>query len=190
MIKLVVFLGNPGREHAESRHNFGWLLADIFETIQYANWQKKFKGSYCQTTIGDETVYFLKPENYMNLSGESVQAMCHFFRIKADELLVVHDDLEMVIGEVGFKKGGGLGGHNGLRSVADKMNTRDFHRLRLGIGRPVHGSVSAHVLGKFTKDEQIVLSMLLGKTNRLLQDALPDGIAKMEKRYSKTKLIN
>ncbi|MCK5737663.1 aminoacyl-tRNA hydrolase, partial [bacterium] len=116
--------------------------------------------------------------------------MCHFFRIKAEELLVVHDDLEMVFGEVGFKKGGGLGGHNGLRSVANKMNTRDFHRLRLGIGRPVHGSVSAHVLGKFTQDDQIVLSMLLEKTNQLLQDALPDGIAKMEKRYSKIKLIN
>lgn len=160
---LVAFLGNPGRQYAQTRHNLGWQLSDALPDFVHASWQSKFHGRFSKVRFGQTVVIGLKPETFMNRSGRAVQAAMHFFKATPLDVVVVHDDLELKFGEVAFKKGGGLGGHNGLRSVAELLGTRDFYRFRLGIGRPVHGSAADFVLGKFTADESIVLERYLQK---------------------------
>ena len=189
MIKLVTFLGNPGNEYTSTRHNVGWMVADEFAPLTGANWQKKFKGVFCQTSISGQKIYFLKPQTFMNLSGESVQAAMQFFKIKQEELLVVHDEIELDFGVIGLKKGGGLGGHNGLRSIEKQIGTRDFYRLRIGVSRPTHGNVASYVLSKFSSDEQEWLPALLEKSASLLEDCLREGIDGCVKKFAKVKFF-
>lgn len=164
MIKMIVFLGNPGQEYKDTRHNAGWLCCDHIEKIKYDNWQKKFKGLWLSNGTGNSKIIFLKPETFMNKSGESVIAAMTFFKIKTDEILVVHDDLEQKFGTVSFRTGGGLAGHNGLKSIAAQLGSKEFHRFRIGIGRPVHGSVASWVTGRFSKVEEIHLDLILEKS--------------------------
>jgi PTH1 family peptidyl-tRNA hydrolase len=150
MIELVAFLGNPGKEYSRNRHNAGFLLAEKLPFTDLS-WQKKFKGLYAvldksrlaefSTVPSAESgvssrLHFIKPETYMNLSGESVLQAASFFKIKSDSVLVVHDELELPLGTISLKFSGGLGGHNGLRSVKACFGTTDFWRVRIGIGRP------------------------------------------------------
>jgi PTH1 family peptidyl-tRNA hydrolase len=172
MIKMIVFLGNPGQEYANTRHNAGWLCCDYIKQVQYENWQKKFKGSWLSYGTGENKVIFLKPETFMNKSGESLVAAMVFFKIQAKEVLVVHDDLEQKFGTISFKSGGGLGGHNGLKSIATLCGTQDFHRFRIGIGRPVHGSVSSWVTSRFSKEEEIHLPLILDKSAAMVMNCL------------------
>ena len=184
MIKLVVGLGNPGSEYEFTRHNMGWLLLDAYSPISGNNWKSKFKGFYTDATIGSEKIYFLKPDTYMNLSGESVQPLCQFFKIKPEEILVLQDELDLPFGQIMFKKGGGLAGHNGLKSITQCLGTQDFHRMRIGIGRPVHGSVSNWVLGKFSGDKEIELGVVLDKSSEALSAFIKEGM-KAATKYNK-----
>ncbi|MDR0623455.1 MAG: aminoacyl-tRNA hydrolase [Treponema sp.] len=155
MIQLAVFLGNPGLEYAGNRHNAGRLLAERLPFYGSMSWQKKYKGLYAAfdrsrlpaSGISTETlaetapepppkIHFLMPGTYMNLAGESAAAAASFFKIKPDQVLVVHDELELPLGTLSLKFSGGLGGHNGLRSMKACFGTADFWRLRIGIGRP------------------------------------------------------
>jgi len=189
MIKLITFLGNPGSQYEQTRHNIGWKIADALSLISDIQWQNKFKGFYGQKNINQEKLYFLKPQTFMNKSGESVQVLMHFFKLSPQELLVVHDDIELDFGFVGFKKGGGLAGHNGLRSIASVLGTRDFYRFRLGVSRPQHGNVSSYVLSKFSLDEQIVLADFITKAANLLEDCIYNGIESVLNTYKKEKLV-
>ena len=162
MISLVVFLGNYGREYEKTRHNAAWIFEESLPLASKLNWQSKFKGQYavldraviaemsesicgtqlkCPASAG-EKVYFLKPETYMNLSGESIGALAAFYKIKPEEVLVIHDELELAPGTVSLKWSGGLGGHNGLRSTKAVLGTADFWRIRIGIGRPDHSDIA------------------------------------------------
>ena len=138
MIELVAFLGNPGKKYSRNRHNAGFLLAQKLPFYDTLSWQKKFKGYYAAMDRGGAAarLHFIKPETYMNLSGESVSAAAAFFKIKSDAILVIHDELELPLGTVSLKFSGGLGGHNGLRSMKACFGTADFWRIRIGIGRP------------------------------------------------------
>jgi PTH1 family peptidyl-tRNA hydrolase len=149
MIELIVFLGNPGLECLHNRHNAGRLLAERLPFYERLGWQKKFKGLYAALEKdrvlpgpageGPELpprYHFLMPETYMNLSGESIRAAAAFFKIQAPSILLVHDELELPPGTISLKFSGGLGGHNGLRSMKAAFGTADFWRLRIGIGRP------------------------------------------------------
>ncbi len=184
MIQLIVFLGNYGKEYDATRHNAAWEFEKSLPFSSRLSYQNKFSGELavcdyeeivsllCDKGIlkrhGDgslpvpedcpKKLYFLKPLTYMNLSGQSIIQVCNFYKIKPEEVLVVHDEIELSSGFVGYKFGGGLGGHNGLRSTKEVFGTADFFRLRFGIGKPVHGSVADFVLGKFTEDEKIILS--------------------------------
>jgi PTH1 family peptidyl-tRNA hydrolase len=125
-------LGNPGPEYARNRHNAAWLLAERLPFYGSLNWQKKYKGRYALR----DGVHFLMPQTFMNLSGESAAAAASFFKIPPERMLVVHDELELPLGTLSLKFSGGLGGHNGLRSLKACFGTADFWRLRIGIGRP------------------------------------------------------
>lgn len=168
----VVFLGNPGREYEKTRHNVGFQVAARWAPTASAEWQKKFKGEWAPVVVGGRKIPVLKPLTFMNLSGESARALGDFFKVAPDEWLVVHDDIDLPFGEVRFQTGGGLGGHNGLRSLKQHLGTGQFHRLRVGVGRPVHGEVADFVLGRFTPDEEIELNRVLDRAADALDGAL------------------
>jgi PTH1 family peptidyl-tRNA hydrolase len=143
MIFLAVFLGNPGAEYEHNRHNAGRLLVRELPFYGDLLWQKKFKGLYAAVPrnkiaggSAESRCHFLVPETYMNLSGRSAGAAALFHKISPGEIIVAHDELELPLGTLSLKFGGGLGGHNGLRSIKDALGTADFWRLRIGIGRP------------------------------------------------------
>ncbi|GMO61881.1 MAG: aminoacyl-tRNA hydrolase [Termitinemataceae bacterium] len=166
-VKLIALLGNPGSLYQNNRHNVGRLFAESFHfSLQ---WQQKFKGYYAQ----HEALHFLMPETFMNLSGKSVGECAHFFKLQDNEILVVHDELELPLGSAAFKEGGGLGGHNGLRSIRDCIGSNDFLRLRIGIGRPggkkePGADISAWVLSNFRSEDKPVLESVFQECSAIL----------------------
>jgi PTH1 family peptidyl-tRNA hydrolase len=155
---LVAGLGNPGRQYERTRHNLGWLVVDELARRQGGSWRSKFSGMLSETRLGDLRLALLKPETYMNESGRSVQAAMRFFKVEPESLLVVHDDVDLEAGRLQARRGGGLAGHNGLRSLARELGTQDFLRLRIGVGRPGRGdprSVSDWVLSGFAPEEDV-----------------------------------
>jgi peptidyl-tRNA hydrolase, PTH1 family len=153
---LVVGLGNPGREYARNRHNVGWMVADELARRHDGSWRSKFSGDVAEVRIDDHRVALLKPQTFMNESGRSVGAAVRFYKLEADAVLVVHDEIDLELGRLQARLGGGLAGHNGLRSVASHLRTNDFLRLRVGVGRPGRGDPrrpSDHVLADFLPEE-------------------------------------
>ncbi|HAF86408.1 MAG TPA: aminoacyl-tRNA hydrolase [Sphaerochaeta sp.] len=164
MVKLLIFLGNPGKIYGKSRHNVGWLFCD--HTYPSVMWSNKFHAQVAT----DGQYKLLKPQTFMNESGKAVRACCDFFNFKSEEILVVHDDLELPFGTFRVQKGGGLAGHNGLKSIKNHLGDDGFFRLRFGIGRPQRGSVASYVLLPFSKEEAPLLPLLFEKANTLLKD--------------------
>jgi len=189
MPKLIIFLGNPGLPYERTRHNFAWLVAEELAPVSFAPWQHKFKGLYVQHTIQNAKIHLLKPLTFMNKSGDSVLSAMNFFKLVPDELMVAHDDIELDFGWIDIKKGGGLAGHNGLRSIADRLKTRDFIRFRLGISRPTLGNVSAYVLSKFSADEQNMMPGLVKKATAALQTYFAEADEAARQKFQKVKLI-
>jgi PTH1 family peptidyl-tRNA hydrolase len=136
---LVVGLGNPGREYAANRHNVGFMVVDELARRHGGSWRSKFSAQLADVRIDEHRVALLKPETYMNESGRSVRAAVDFFKLEPDAVLVVHDESDLERGRLQARHGGGLAGHNGLRSVAQHLGSPDFLRLRVGIGRPERG---------------------------------------------------
>jgi peptidyl-tRNA hydrolase, PTH1 family len=136
---LVVGLGNPGREYANNRHNVGWMIVDELARRHGGSWKGKFSGRLAEIRVDGHKVALLKPETYMNLSGGPVSAAARFFKVEPESVLVVHDEGDFDLGRLQARKGGGLAGHNGLRSIAQHLKTQDFLRLRVGVGRPERG---------------------------------------------------
>ncbi|MDR1655916.1 MAG: aminoacyl-tRNA hydrolase [Treponema sp.] len=210
MIELAAFLGNPGREYEKNRHNAGRLLAEKLPFFSRLAWQKKYKGLYAALdgdSIAAETgfpvpsrLHFLMPETFMNLSGESVCAAASFFKIKPEAVIVVHDELELPLGTVSFKFSGGLGGHNGLRSMKACFGTADFWRLRIGIGRPdgrkpgeggPEGSgkgIYDWVLSDFSPAEEAVLAEILPPAAAALAESLLKGPESLLPEWKKKKI--
>jgi len=209
MIELAAFFGNPGKEYSHNRHNAGFLLAEKLPFYGALSWQKKFRGLYAamdRNRLGDycpaglspdsgaaSRLHFIKPETFMNLSGESVSQAASFFKIKSGAVLVVHDELELPLGTISLKFSGGLGGHNGLRSMKASFGAADFWRIRIGIGRPDSrlpgeggppGSgegIVDWVLSDFTAAEAETLDRVLEAGAELLVRALaeePEGLLK------------
>jgi PTH1 family peptidyl-tRNA hydrolase len=155
---LVAGLGNPGREYERTRHNAGWLVVDELARRHGGSWRSKFSGSLAEVRLGELRLGLLKPETYMNESGRSVGAAARFFKVEPESLLVVHDDVDLEPGRLQARRGGGLAGHNGLRSLAQHLGTQEFLRLRIGVGRPGRGdrrSVSDWVLSPFEPDQDV-----------------------------------
>jgi PTH1 family peptidyl-tRNA hydrolase len=159
-IKLIVGLGNPGERYERTRHNAGYWWVDAIAAGKRASWKKetKFSGWTARVEEGGSEFILLKPATYMNESGRSVSAVMRFFKIEPAQLLVVHDELDLAPGVVKLKRGGGTGGHNGLADIGDALDTKDFWRLRIGIGHP--------------GDKDLVADYVLDKARRAEQDAI------------------
>lgn len=170
-LKLIVGLGNPGQQYANTRHNAGfWFVEQIAQAFNIPlNPEKKFHGLTGRGQVHGHDIRLLLPETFMNKSGQAVVPMVNFFNIANDQLLIAHDELDIPAGSIKLKTGGGHGGHNGLRDIVPHIG-KDFHRLRVGIGHPGHKSkVSGHVLSKPSTDEKITIDNALDAAF----DALP-----------------
>jgi peptidyl-tRNA hydrolase, PTH1 family len=153
---LVVGLGNPGREYARNRHNVGWMVVDELARRHSGSWRAKFNGQLAEIRIDGHKVALLKPETFMNDSGRPIQAAVKFFKLEPDAVLVVHDEGDLDLGRLQARLGGGLAGHNGLRSIAQHLGTPDFMRLRVGVGRPERGdprTLADFVLADFRPED-------------------------------------
>lgn len=179
MFQLVVAVGNPGSEYASTRHNVAWMFFEQSKAFEGTDWKAKFKGLYTETTIKGQKIWALMPQTFMNLSGESVQPMAAFFKVPPEKILVIHDELDILFGQVHFKMGGGFAGHNGLKSIAACLGTDQFARMRIGIGRPPHGNVSGWVLSPFSKEEAAQIPLLMEKLNDPFVMAMVDGLSKV-----------
>lgn len=171
-VQLIVGLGNPGQEYQDTRHNAGFWFLDTLARQCGANFkpEKKFHGEAGRCRLAGDEVWLLKPQTYMNLSGQAVQALACFYKIDLENILVVHDELDLPAGTVRLKEGGGHGGHNGLRDIISKMGGNNFLRARIGIGHPGDKSrVTGHVLNKVTTDDRIEIERAIDS----LLDVLP-----------------
>ncbi|OOF81771.1 aminoacyl-tRNA hydrolase [Rodentibacter caecimuris] len=191
-IKLIVGLGNPGDKYAETRHNAGeWLverLAHRFNTT--LNPDNKFFGKTARTLGNGKEVRLLIPTTFMNLSGKSVGTLAGFYRIKPEEILVIHDELDLPPGVAKLKQGGGHGGHNGLKDIVAQLgNSNNFYRLRLGIGHPGHRDlVASYVLNKPSPTERNALEKALDEATDCVEMIFKDGIVKATNRLNSFKI--
>jgi peptidyl-tRNA hydrolase, PTH1 family len=185
-IQLVVGLGNPGPEYEKTRHNAGdWFVKELAARYNISlRPEKKYSGLYGKGLIGNNLVHLLIPTTFMNRSGKAVAPLANFFRIPVENILVAHDELDMLPGICKIKKGGGHGGHNGLRDIISCMaNNKDFYRLRIGIDHPGHRDrVTGHVLGKAPATEQTLIEAAIDEASRCIDIWLKDDLKKAQNR--------
>jgi len=175
MIKLIVGLGNPGKKYENTRHNAGWMVLDRLAVRLGISFSKeKFKGRLAEISLDDgRKVFLLKPLTFMNLSGESVGEFARFYKLKPQEILVVYDDLDLPLGKLRLRLKGSSGGHRGVLSIEQHLGSREFPRLRIGIGRPpTKEEVVNYVLSPFGKDELPILEEALEKAVDCLEEIL------------------
>ena len=185
MEKAIIGLGNPGIKYESTRHNIGWMVFERLDCASDLVWREKFKGLFASKGAA----CFLKPLVYMNLSGESAALLVNFFKLKVEDVLVVYDDVDIPFGTLVLKQGGGTGGHNGLKSLVEKLGGNTFNRLRLGVGRPEHGSMADYVLQKFSSEEQAVLPDFLLQGAKAVGVYLEQGFQTAAAEYSKKSVI-
>jgi PTH1 family peptidyl-tRNA hydrolase len=182
---LVVGLGNPGREYARNRHNVGWMVVEELARRHGGSWRGKFSGQLAEIRLDGHKVALLKPETYMNESGRSVRAAADFFKLDPDAILVVHDDGDLEFGRLQARLGGGLAGHNGLRSVAQHLKTQDFLRIRAGVGRPERGDprpLADYLLADFEPHEDA--AGLVARAADAVEALDTEGLERTQRRYN------
>ncbi|MCL1790951.1 MAG: aminoacyl-tRNA hydrolase [Peptococcaceae bacterium] len=153
-MKAVIGLGNPGLDYAETRHNVGFILLDQWSKARRLSYKGRFRGKFAEDRFDGEKVYLLKPQTYMNLSGMAVAELVGFYQMDSEDLLVVHDDIDLPLGKLRLRAQGGAGGHNGLKSIQTHLGTTVYWRLKIGVGRPSNDDVAGHVLSPFGKAEK------------------------------------
>ena len=184
---MLVGLGNPGREYRRNRHNVGFMaLEEIARRAGIDLRTRKFSASYGQGTCAGRKVVCLMPETFMNLSGDSVQPAAAFFKVAPEDLIVFHDEVDLAFGKLQVKEGGGHGGHNGLRSLAARLGTTQFRRIRIGVGRPANSNVpmADYVLSDFYGEESRALEEVLWKACDAAELILREGIGKAMNRFN------
>lgn len=188
-IKLIVGLGNPGKQYEQTRHNAGfWFVEEVARQYQVRfRPETKFLGDVARVQSNGMDVWLLKPMTFMNRSGQSIQSLANFYKISADEILVVHDELDLDPGVAKLKSNGGHGGHNGLRDTIAALDTKNFHRLRLGIGHPGHrDQVVDYVLRSPSKADRQAIEYAIDDASRVLPQLLEGDMARaMHQLHSK-----
>jgi peptidyl-tRNA hydrolase, PTH1 family len=179
---LLIGLGNPGKTYANTRHNVGFMLLDaIAGAYGFPAWQAKFQGHFTSGNVGGVKVGLLKPHTFMNLSGSSVQAAATFYKIAPEQLMTVHDDLDLELGKLKYKRGGSDAGHNGLKSITAALGP-NYGRLRIGIDRPTHKSqVADYVLQPFTVTQALPIAEQLAALTSHLPELLEDPVKLLAK---------
>lgn len=185
-MKLIVGLGNPGRSYQKTRHNVGFMIIDELANKEKVSFslKTKFKGELVQTNMKGEPVILLKPNTFMNKSGESVLAVKQFYQINDEDILVIHDDLDLECGKLRIRQKGSAGGHNGLKSIISCINSENFQRLKIGIGRDDKMLVTDYVLGKFTKEEKKEIEIAIYSGVDAIYDWLEKDVVYVMNKYN------
>ena len=183
---LVVGLGNPGPDYEQTRHNAGFMVeTELRRRCSADAPRSKFGAETCVGQLGDQRVQFLRPMQFMNTSGKAVASAASFFKIEPANILVAYDDIDLPFGRLRVATQGGHGGHNGIRSMIEALGTRDFPRVRVGVGRPVHGDAADHVLARFSKTEQADLPDFLGRAADAVTVFVADGATAAMNKFNK-----
>lgn len=175
-VKIIVGLGNPGREYAQTRHNIGFMVVDRLAHLAGApSWKRRFQAELCELVIEGERVVLVKPQTYMNLSGHAVRQVVQWYRVPLSNLLVIFDDLDLPFGALRLRARGSAGGHRGLASIIEQLGTQEIPRLRIGIGRGP-GEATAHVLSRFTSEEAQRLPLIIDRAVEAVRLWITAGI--------------
>lgn len=189
-MKLICGLGNPGREYERHRHNIGFMVVEALLSRARAELnQEKFQAKVGQGSLGSERILFLEPQTYMNLSGRSLAEAARFYKVAVEDILVIHDELDLPFGRLQLKAGGGTGGHNGLKSSVQSLGADSFIRLRFGIGKPegpnAKERVAGYVLSNFDDGERRQLEELIGRSADMAETWAREGLATAMNRFNR-----
>ena len=184
-MKIIVGLGNPGKEYKNTRHNVGYMvLEELASRYPLEKQESKFDAIIGQLRIKGEKVLLVKPLTFMNLSGKSVQPLVHWHKLELVDLMVVYDDMDLPLGTIRIRAGGGSGGHNGMKSIAERLATQEFARVRIGIGRPEERETVDWVLGRFTTGEKETAEHAINHAADALEKWIESGIVEVMNAYN------
>ena len=181
-MKLIVGLGNPGKEYEKTRHNVGFMCVDNY--VDNLSWKEKFNALYTEFMIDGEKVLFLKPLTYMNLSGQAVKCFVDYFKVEISDLLIIQDDLDLPVGDIRLKVNSSAGGHNGIKSIISELNSDKFARLKIGIANNKNYDTKDYVLGKFSEEESILITKAVSLSKDIITYFLKNGIEKSMNKYN------
>lgn len=181
-MKMIVGLGNPGKEYQNTRHNVGYLVLDAF--LGAISWKDKFNAMYYIDTLNTEKVLFVKPTTFMNLSGDAVVKFVDYYDISLDDILIIHDDLDLPFGKYKLKKDSSAGGHNGIKSIINRLGSQDFARLKIGISHDRSIDTKDYVLGNFSKKDKELFDTMQVTFNKIIKCFIKDGIARTMNIYN------
>ena len=189
LMKIIVGLGNPGNEYAKTRHNVGFMLIDaLAEHLNISLWKDKFNAQIAEGRIGTEKVLLVKPQTYMNNSGEAVGPLMRWYKVNPEDIIVAHDDMDIPAGTIRIRKKGSSGGHNGIKSLISHVGSENFSRVRLGIGRPLPGwSVANHVLAPFPQEDKTAVDEAIKYLIPAVECIITDGIDIAMNKYNPKK---
>lgn len=184
-MKLIVGLGNPGKQYEKTRHNVGFDVIDAYLTSKdQNNYKDKFQGLYNEININNEKVIFLKPQKYMNLSGEVVKKYVDFFKISTNDILVIQDDLDQELGKIKLKQNSSSGGHNGIKNIELHLGTKDYKRLKIGISNDKNKDTKDYVLGKMNSEERKIIDKTIEECLDILDDYLKMDFDSLMNKYN------
>lgn len=185
-MKLIVGLGNPGIEYQNTRHNIGFMMLDSYASSHNFTFSKtKYNGMYAEIFFGSEKVIFLKPLSYMNLSGEVVRKFVDYYHIDVQDLLIIHDDLDLPFGKIKVKPSGSSGGHNGLKNIEFHLNTQNYKRFKIGISNNKQINTKDYVLGKFSREELEEISHLAIRVSEMIDAFLAKDFSDIMNQYNR-----
>ncbi len=184
-MKLIVGLGNPGKEYQKTRHNIGFMVVDNYLKENNLELNKtKFNGKYTETNIKSEKVIFLEPQKYMNLSGEVIRDFVNFYKIDVKDILIISDDLDMKCGKIRLREKGSSGGHNGLKNIELHLNTNEYKRLKIGVGNNKMIETKDYVLGKFSKEDFEKVENSIKLTKDIIEDFIDNDFISLMSKYN------
>lgn len=181
-MKLIVGLGNPGKEYENTRHNVGFMIVDHY--LGSDEWKEKFKALYCEKRINGEKVLFVKPLTFMNLSGDAVVQFVHYYDIDINDILVIQDDMDIAFGSFKLKKDSSDGGHNGIKSIINRLGTQGFSRLKVGLSHDKSMDTRDYVLGKFSKEDLDKFNEMQDTFNKIINCFIKEGIERTMNIYN------
>jgi len=188
-VKLIVGLGNPGREYENTRHNIGFYYLDLIaKELNVSEFKEKFNGSYQKVKYKNEDIIFLKPLSYMNLSGEVVIKFANYFKVKPEDILVIHDDLDLEVSRLKLRPNGSSGGHNGIKNIILNLGSENFKRLKIGIGKDNKFDTKDYVLSKLSSEELLCYKKLEPIVLNIFNDYLTIPFSDLMSRYNRRDL--
>ena len=185
-MKLIVGLGNPGKEYENTRHNIGFMMIDyIIQELNITKSSEKMGGKYFETNINGEKVIFLKPQQYINLSGDVIIRFMNFYKIEKEDIFIIHDDLDLEVGKFKLREKGGSGGHNGLKNIESHLKSKEYNRMKIGISNNKNIDTKDYVLGRLNKEEKEKLNEIIKLGPNIIKDYLTISFTNLMNKYNK-----